>query len=227
MTVLTKSRQFVDGERLSRDEFLDLWEAMPEVKNVELIDGVVYVASPVGVEHGDETSLADFWLGYYALFTPGCQVGTNGTWLMPNSAPQPDVSLRILPEYGGQTSIERKLGAGAPELVIEVALSSTDRDLGAKSRLYEASGVPEYVAILLKRPQVLWRRLVLGRFQDIEPGKDGIFRSHVFPGLWLDPEALLTGDRRGLVDVLELGLKSPEHAKFADELERHKRLREC
>ena len=43
---------FEPGERLSVDEFLDLWERMPNLKFAELIDGVVYMPSPLSFEHG-------------------------------------------------------------------------------------------------------------------------------------------------------------------------------
>jgi hypothetical protein len=35
-----------DGDRLTRDEFLRRWDAMPDVKWTELIDGVVHMPSP-------------------------------------------------------------------------------------------------------------------------------------------------------------------------------------
>jgi Uma2 family endonuclease len=151
----------------------------------------------------------------YAGFTPGCETGANATWLMLEDAPQPDVYLRILPEYGGQSSEERGLGSGAPELVVEVALSSSARDLGPKLRLYRAAGVQEYVSVLLKDVRVLWRRLAGGDWSNIEAGEDGLMRSVVFPGLWLDPEALLSKDVPRILKVVQLGIRSAQHREFA------------
>src|SRR5437879_8833167 len=118
------------GDRLSRDEFLRRWELMPEVKNAELIGGIVYMPSPVSLAHRSHDALVVYLLGHYASFTPGCDAGSNGTWLMLDDAPQPDADLRILPEYGGQSGVEGKYPSGAPELVIEVCLSCAWYDLG-------------------------------------------------------------------------------------------------
>jgi hypothetical protein len=55
---------------------------------------------------------------------------------------------------------------------------------------------------------------------DLPLGADGIYRSHVFPGLWLDPIALIVGDTRRLRAVLDLGFGTPEHAQFVARLAR-------
>ena len=103
---------------------------------------------------------------------------------------------------------------GAPELVIEVAHSSKAFDLGAKKADYERAGVCEYVVVAIKPDQVHWFIRRNGRFEPLLPGPDGIFRSEVFPGLWLDPQAFYAGNLKRLIEVLELGLASPEHAAF-------------
>src|SRR5437763_11970809 len=92
----------VPGDKLSRQEFLRRWEAMPHIKRAELIGGVVYMPSPLSLGHAATDSRAGAWLAVYAAFTPGCEAGSNATWLMEEDAPQPDVHLWILPEYGGQ-----------------------------------------------------------------------------------------------------------------------------
>src|ERR1044071_6776297 len=95
----------VAGERLSREEFLRRWEALPELKRAELLEGVVYLPSPLSVSHASRDLLSGFWLTYYATFTPGCGTGAQATWLMREDAPQPDCYLRIEPEYGGQSGV--------------------------------------------------------------------------------------------------------------------------
>jgi Uma2 family endonuclease len=213
-------RPLVDGERLSREEFLRRWELLPEVKRAELLEGVVYMPSPVGAKHDGREFQVYYWLGHYTVFTPGCSGGSNGTWLMTeDSAPQPDGTLRLLPEVGGQAGEERGLHAGAPELIVEVSASSASRDLGTKLRLYQKSGVREYITVLVKEEKVVWRRLERGKYVTIEPGADGILRSVVFPGLWLDPDALLRGDAQRMLAVLTQGLESEEHAAFVADLE--------
>lgn len=106
--------ELVTGEQMTVEEFLRSWEELPDLKNAELINGVVHVSSPVSLEHGNLDTLIHWWLAHYAQATPGCQAGNNSTWLMLDSAPQPDAYLRILPSYGGQSRDERRYGAGAP-----------------------------------------------------------------------------------------------------------------
>ena len=130
----------------------------------------------------------------------------------------PDCSVRILPEYGGQSDVEVDYGSGAPELAVEVALSNAARDLGPKLRLYRAAGVQEYITVLVKEQRLIWRRLAGGDWVTLEPGPDGMQRSIVFPGLWLDPAALLRKDVPGVLEVLQRGLALPEHREFVEKL---------
>ena len=105
-----------DGDRLTSDEFMRRWEAMPDLKHAELIDGIVSMSSPVSRKHSDfHTPLAG-WLANYAAATPGCRGGLEGTWLMDaRNVVQPDLAFRILPEYGGQSREDGEYAAGAPE----------------------------------------------------------------------------------------------------------------
>jgi len=218
MSTAKVSQPLATGERLTRDEFLRRWEELPDLKCAELLEGVVYVPSPLTVSHGAQDNVVSVWLGYYAGFTPVCQAGNQATWLMLEDAPQPDIYLRILAEYGGQSRTERGFGSGAPELVVEVAVSSAARDLGPKLRLYRQAGVREYITVLTKESRVVWRRLVAGDWKVLEPGPGGLQRSVVFPGLWLDASALLRGDIPRLLEVLQQGLESPERREFVESL---------
>ncbi len=212
------AQPLVAGEKLSRDEFLRRWELLPSVKRAELIGGVVYMPSPVSLGHSSHHAALVCLLVEYAAFTPGCDAGDAGTWLMLNDAPQPDVHLRILPERGGQSSVEGKYAAGAPELVAEISLSSKSYDLGPKLSLYRKAGVREYITVLLKESKVIWRGMRGDVESFIEPDRDGILRSIVFPGLWLDSEALLNQDLPRMLRVLDEGLHSPENKKFVEGL---------
>ena len=109
------------------------------------------------------------------------------------SEPQPDAQLRILSEYGGRTQADRRFVRGVPELLVEVSHTSRYTDLGPKFEDYERVGVLEYVVRAIEPDEVLWFVLREGRFIELPPGPDGIYRSEVFPGLWLDPEALFGG----------------------------------
>jgi hypothetical protein len=56
------------------------------------------------------------------------------------------------------------------------------------------------------------------RFVTLSPDADGLYRSRVFPGLWLDPAALLERNTRRLRAVLDQGLATREHAAFVARL---------
>jgi hypothetical protein len=178
--------------------------------------------SPLSLDHGDTDSDLGTWMGVYAASTPGCKASDNATWLMLDDAPQPDKSLRLLPEYGGQARVQGRYANGAPEFLAEVCLSSAAYDLHQKLDLYEEAGVQEYLAILLREREVRWHRLVGGRFEVVPAPADGVYRSAVFPGLWLDAAALLAGDLARVMAVLQQGLNSPEHAAFGEQLARRR-----
>jgi hypothetical protein len=205
-----------DGDRLTSDEFMRRWEAMPDLKFAELIDGVVCLASPVSSEHYKFHTTLTAWIAIYADSTPGCEAAMEATWLMgERNVSQPDLSLHILPQHGGQSRQQGKYVAGAPELACEVAVSSRRRDLGPKLKLYEKLGAREYLIALPPTEELIWNELVNGKYQLIPPGNDGIFRSLIFPGLWLDPAALWRRDLKGMLAILQQGLATPEYAAFA------------
>jgi Uma2 family endonuclease len=211
------------GDRLTRAEFERRYEAMPHLKKAELIEGEVYMPSPVRYRgHGHPHKRLSIWLGIYEMDTPGVEGADNATIRFDlDNEPQPDEFLIILPEHGGQVRIsEDDYIEGAPELVAEVASSSVSYDLGKKLHVYRRNGVREYVVWRVLDRQVDWFVNHEGQFQPMAPAADGILRSTVFPGLWLDPAALVRGDRARIKAVLQQGLDSPEHAAFVARLER-------
>ena len=208
------------GERLTRAEFERRYEAMPEDFRAELIEGVVYVSSPVRIVHFDPENDLGGWLALYKAHTPGTQAGGNGTIRLDlDNEPQPDLLLRILPERGGQSGTsEDDYVEGAPELVVEVAASSTKIDLHAKKNAYRRNGVREYLVWRVLDNEVDWFILREGRYDRLAPDEAGIYRSEVFPGLWLDVPALLRRDLATVLDVLQQGIRTPEHQAFAERL---------
>jgi Uma2 family endonuclease len=212
-----------NGDRLTRAEFERRYDAMPGLKKAELIEGEVYMPSPVrhGGHSHPHTRLVT-WLGTYETDTPGVEAGDNGSIRLDlDNEPQPDGYLIIRPEYGGQARISADdYIEGAPELVGEIASSSVSYDLGKKLNAYRRNGVREYVVWRVLDRQVDWFVNREGRFEPMPPAADGILRSAVFPGLWLDPAALVRGDKARVKAVLQGGLDSPEHATFVARLER-------
>jgi Uma2 family endonuclease len=212
-----------NGDRLSRAEFERRYEAMPNLKKAELIEELVYVPSPVRQRyHGMQHASLNFWLCAYMGSTPGVEVGDNSSVrLDQDSMPQPDCLLFIQPEHGGRVRIgEDDYIEGAPELVAEVASSSVSYDLGAKLDSYRKSGVSEYVVWRVLDGQIDWFVQREERLEPKVPSADGILRSTVFPGLWLEPAALLRGDVNAVFAVVQQGLTSLEHADFVARLKR-------
>src|SRR5205823_179022 len=111
-TVEEKVLPLYPGQRLPREEFLRRWEALPDLKFAELIGGMVYMPSPLSLEHGWMDSRVATWLGVYVAATPGCESASNATWLLMTDAPQPDQALQILPEYGGKSRVQGRYGLG-------------------------------------------------------------------------------------------------------------------
>src|SRR5882724_846650 len=109
------------GDRLSAKEFHRRYKAMPSATRAELINGVVYMSSPVTIDfHGQPHCDLAGWLFLYRAFTPGIQAGDNATLreLLGEQEPQPDLCLRIATENGGQSRVDSKgYVAGAPELL--------------------------------------------------------------------------------------------------------------
>lgn len=211
-----------NGSRMDQKTFHALYLKTPEGFKAELIGGVVYVmSSPVSPRHGRAHLRLAHWLGLYIDQTPGTDAMDNTTSVLtPESEPQPDVCLLVLPEFGGRaTIVEDKHISGPLDLVAEVANSSRAIDLGAKKWDYEQAGVREYLVVLTKDESVRWFHRTGAGFGDLSPGADGLYRSTIFPGLWLDPRGLFSEHLRPLTAALNKGLASPEHAAFVAELE--------
>jgi hypothetical protein len=108
--------------------------------------------------------------------------------------------------------------AGAPELIVEISHTTGDKDKGAKLRLYERSAVREYITVRPGKRQLIWREFDDGRYRDLLLDREGLFRSHIFPGLWLNPAALWARDLAGLSATVQQGLATSEHAAFVERL---------
>jgi Uma2 family endonuclease len=208
-----------NGDKLTRAEFERRYHAMPNLKKAELIEGVVYMASPVRAkQHGKPHARIMTWLGTYEAATPGVESLDNTTVLIDtDNEPQPDALLRI--ETNGQSRInEDDYVEGAPELIVEIAASSASYDLHKKLKVYRRNQVQEYLIWRIYDHQFDWFRLQAGEYIQLQPNADNIIFSQVFPGLWLDKTALLGGDLDKVLAVLQQGLASPEHGDFISKL---------
>ena len=210
------------GDHLTRDEFERRYQAMPEVNKAELIEGVVYMPSPVSAEdHGEPHFDLNGWLYVYRAQTPCVRGGDNSTLRLDlDNEPQPDIFMRILPTYGGQSGDRGDYVEGAPELIAEVASSSASYDLHDKLRAYRRNGVREYIVWRVWDREIDWFVLREGTYERLAPTAEGVYHSEVFPGLWLDAAALLAGNLAQSIQVVQQGLASPEHVEFVARLQR-------
>jgi Uma2 family endonuclease len=206
------------GDRMTRAEFHRIYEQMPKGFKAELIGGIVYVASPLRRRHGTHHVRLATVFGTYEGGTPGVEAGDNTTLILSDEdEPQPDLFLRILPEYQGQSrTTEDDYVAGGPELLGEITHSRRSIDFHAKRDLYAQAGVIEYIVVCLREQQVVWTDLKTG--EQFSADDRGVLRSRIFPGLWVDAPALLTGNYPQLTAALQQGLGTPEHAAFVAKL---------
>jgi Uma2 family endonuclease len=223
MSAVPKIPPLENGDRLTRAEFERRYNAMPHIKKAELIGGVVYMPSPIRLEsHGTPHAALLAWLGGFWARTPGVSVADNATVrLDDDNEPQPDAFLYILPTHGGQARVDDDdYLEGAPDLAGEVSASSASIDLHAKLRVYQRHGVREYIVWRVFDQEIDWFVHRNDRFERLAVGSDGIYRSEIFPGLWLDPAAMTTSNMTTVLDVLQRGFDSPEHAAFVAALQK-------
>jgi len=221
-TFLSKIPPLENGDRLSRPEFERRYSADPRIKKAELIEGTVYVASPLRFEpHAEPHSNLNGWLTIYKAFTPGLRLGDTPTLRLDlDNELQPDLVLFLEQRAGGRVVISADgYLEGAPELIVEVAASRAAIDSGTKKRAYRRNGVQEYIIWQSFEKRVDWFQVVDGEYQLLLPDEVGIIRSQVFPGLWLNVAALLSGDMIAVIETVQAGIQSPKHQAFVESLQ--------
>jgi len=219
----TTVRPLEAGDRLDRAEFHRRYLATPSLKKAELVEGIVYVPSPLHVlYHATPHLAAGHWLSSYAVATPGVHAGDNGTVILDAANEvQPDLFARLDAVHGGRSHITADgFIAGPPELVIEIASSSASYDLHAKRALYERVGVQEYLVWRTRDSAIDWWALEGGRYATLPQGADGRIASRVLPGLVLDVPALLAGDLARVLAAQQAQHGSPAHTVFVARLGR-------
>ena len=208
-----------NGDQLTRIEFERRYERMVNLKKAELIEGIVYMGSPLRInQHGNPHAYIMGWLVQYEAATAGVQSGDNCTVrLDAENEPQPDALLRI--EKGGQSTIsEDDYVEGAPELIVEIAASTVSLDLHDKLKAYRRNQVQEYLVWRVYDGEFDWFRLQEGQYIERQPNEKGIIKSEIYPGLWLDVFALLSGNLAKVLEVLQQGIGTKEHQDFVRQL---------
>jgi Uma2 family endonuclease len=210
-----------NGDLLTRTEFERRYTAMPALKKAELIEGIVYMASPLRFEpHAEPHADLMGWLWTYKIATPGVRLGDNPTVRLDvDNEPQPDAVLLIDAQRGGQTCLsDDGYIEGAPEFVAEISASTATIDLRDKKRVYRRSKVKEYLVWQVTDRRIDWFSLQEEEYISLVPDAAGIIRSRVFPGLWLAVSALLDGDMPSALATLQTGLNSDAHQEFVQQL---------
>ncbi|MBI5052905.1 MAG: Uma2 family endonuclease [Chloroflexi bacterium] len=215
--VVEKILPLNNGDHLTRREFERRYEATAEKVKAELIEGVVYMASPVYLPHGESHGSMATWLGTYRAHTSKIRVADNVTIrLDAENEVQPDLAAWV----EGRKVHHSQEGylEGAPELVIEIAVSSASYDLYEKLRVYRRNGIQEYIVWRVLDQKIDWFELKDGEYVPFMPDVSGVIKSKVFPGLWLVVNDLLNGDLAKVLAKLNEGLTAEEHKDFAQKL---------
>ena len=211
-TALRKARPTLDtpppslenGDHLSAVEFMRRYESMPSTRKIQLIEGIVFMPSPVRAKsHGAPDNVVQFWLASYAMNHPELEAYANTSILLDaENSLQPDAMLCTQPAEGARTHLDEKgYLCGSPELVCEITASSASVDLHAKYRAYRRAGVAEYLVWLTEEKRVRWFQLVDGDYLEAKE-RHGKLHSQIFPGLTLDVKALLKLDRKKVIAAL-------------------------
>ena len=214
-----------NGDRLTRGEFERRYAARPDLKKAELIEGVVYMPSPVrAASHAEPHAAMLGWLGTYSASTPGVQIADNATVRLDlDNEPQPDALVRIDPEAGGRSRLSADdYVEGVPELIVEIAAI----DLHDKLRAYRRNGVQEYVVWRVLDRQIDWFVLSDDEYRPLSTDPAGMLESRAFPGLRLAVDALLEGDTARVLAELQNAMRTPEHAAFVAHLRSSRTARE-
>jgi Uma2 family endonuclease len=200
MTAQQTKPRLENGDVMTREEFHRLYSDCPGMERVELIEGVVYMPSPIRViGHARELGLLIGWLSSYEDRHPGVEAtGPASALLDEHNEPLPDAMLyRLRPDRFDDGYL-----LGAPELVVEIAASSKSRDLHQKKRAYERNGVHDYIVWRTDDAAIDWFALRDGAYIERKPDDAGVIESDQFPGLRLDVPAALAMDRKAVLAAL-------------------------
>jgi Uma2 family endonuclease len=180
-----------------------------ENEKADLIDGVIYMASP---ENTDANELFVWLLSLFHDFVEfhdlGRIYGSRVAFrLDEKNAPEPDIAFVARRNLH---RVQRGRVEGPPDLAVEiVSPDSVERDYETKKRKYAEAGVPEYWIIDEMAEQVTLLSLAAGsKYREVKP-KKGILRSKLLPGFWLRPEWLWQAPRPRKAEILAQLLEPP------------------
>jgi Uma2 family endonuclease len=202
MTTLARIEKRAQRRSPGPYTFEDFCLLVPDGQKGDLIDGVIYVASPDNTDAGKLYT----WLNtLIATFVDERDLGQVLSQriafrISDTYAPEPDIAFV---RSNRLHLVQRRQVNGPPDLAVEiVSPDSIDRDFILKRQVYQTAGVPEYWIVDEMEEQVYLLRLDReGHYHDVRPRK-GRLASRVLPGFWIEPAWLWSDPRPKLRAVL-------------------------
>jgi Uma2 family endonuclease len=188
--------------------FDDFCAMIREDQKADLIDGVIYMASP---ENTDANELF-LWLAaimncYVRRRKLGKVYGSRVAFrLAEKHGPEPDIAF-VRTEHLDR--VKRGHVAGAADLAVEiVSPESVERDYYRKRELYQEYRIPEYWIVDEMDQSITLLRLTKGKYREVRP-KQGELRSKVLQDFWMRPEWLWHEPLPDEIETLETILAKP------------------
>jgi Uma2 family endonuclease len=190
--------------------FDDFCALIPDGQKADLIDGVIYVASP---DSRRANELSGLLLSLMQMYDSAKKLGGKvyvarfAFQLSEIDAPEPDVAYVTRKRLH---LVEEGRMDGGPDVAVEIVTrDSVERDYIKKRRKYQEAGVREYWIIDAVKRKTLFLRLGSdGTYRAVRLESKRIFRSRVIPGFWLDVEWLTAARVPEAYDCLQALLKS-------------------
>jgi Uma2 family endonuclease len=199
-TAMTRSGVF------TYDDFSAL---VREDEKADLIDGVIYVASP---ENVDANKLFLWLITIIHLYVRKKKLGEVfgsrvACRLNDTNAPEPDI---VFVSTKHQDRIRRGGVEGPPDLAIEiVSPDSVELDYDKKRRQYQRFKIPEYWIVDEEERRIILLRLnSQGRYREV-PVRKGALHSQALKGFRLNPDWLWQDPRPDELEVLQQLLGEP------------------
>ncbi|MBY0524308.1 MAG: Uma2 family endonuclease [Gemmataceae bacterium] len=188
----------------------EFYRLVPDGQKADLLDGVIYMASPDSRPANKIANLIYFLMeGFNAARKFGGEVYASrfAFRLTKYRAPEPDVAFVRKKRLQLLSKREMK---GGPDIAVEVvSRDSRKRDYVDKKKIYEAAGVSEYWIIDPLKQRAEFHRLHKGEYQLVTLDDGHIFQSAVLPGFWMDVNWLLAAELPNSYDCLQQILNGP------------------
>lgn len=189
--------------------FEDFCSIIRDDQKADLIDGVIYMASPENTDANDLFGWLFMVIRGYARRTKRGRVFGSRVALRLDEehGPEPDIAF-VRTEHLDR--VKHGHVAGAADLAVEiVSPESVERDYYRKRELYQEYGISEYWIIDEAEQLITLLRLKKGKYRQVRP-KNGELHSEALAGFWMRPEWLWQKPRPDEFEsLLEIMAKQP------------------